>query len=260
VTDPIVFAHRGFAGSYPENTVAAVRGAVDHGADAVEIDVQPTADGDVVVFHDRRLDGPADGDGLTDGAGVVWEQSTADVTAARVLGTDECVPLLSELLSAVPAHVTVNIELKNPGSDAVRPGEALVADERATASERWEPLVESVVMVTDDFGHDFLFSSFCEGALAALGANAQNGQLAALVAPNCATAGETVSLRYDVDAVHPPIEQFGGEDGTDWTAVADGIGASVNAWTARDWRDARRALDGGADGVIADYPGLLSYR
>ncbi|MFC6755589.1 MULTISPECIES: glycerophosphodiester phosphodiesterase [Haloarcula] len=125
VAHPTVFAHRGFAGKYPENTVGAVRGAVADGADAVEIDVQPTADGDVVVFHDRRLDGDGESGALTDGTGVVWERPTAAVTAARVLGTDERVPLLADVLAAVPETVTVNVELKNPGSDDTRPGEAL---------------------------------------------------------------------------------------------------------------------------------------
>lgn len=256
VADPTVFAHRGFAGVYPENTVAAARGAVQHGADAIEIDVQPTADGDVVVFHDRRLDAP---EGLTDGTGVVWEQSTDDVTDAMVLGTDQCVPLLRDLLAAIPDHVTVNVELKNPGSDGIRPGEALEAEARATARERWAPFVDSVLSVTEDVDHDVLYSSFCEGALAAVDAAAPTARLAALVAPNCADAGRTVARRYDVDTIHPPVEQCESGTGTDWASVASDIDAAVNVWTIRDWQDARRAVRAGADGIIADYPGVTGY-
>ena len=191
MASPTVIAHRGFAGKYPENTVRAVRGAVDDGADAVEIDVQPTADGDVVVFHDRRLDGPAGDHGLTDGSGVVWEQPTATVTSARVLDTEECVPPLSDVLNATPADVLVNVELKNPGSDGIRPGEALSGAARTTARERWTPFVTSVLSVVGSFDHDVLYSSFCEGALAALDAVGADERLAALVAPNCAAAGKT---------------------------------------------------------------------
>jgi len=258
VSQPTVFAHRGFAGTYPENTVGAVRNAVADGADAVEIDVQPTADGDVVVFHDRRLDGGEGTDGLTDGTGVVWEQPTAEVTAARVLGTDERVPLLSDVLSTVPESVTVNVELKNPGSDDVRPGEALDGAPRRQARRRWAPLVRSVLAVTDRFDHEILFSSFCEGALAALEDSASTDRVAALVAPNCADAGATVARRYSVDAIHPPLDTLRADSSL--LSVASDLDAACNVWTVRTWLDARDALAVGADGVIADYPGLFEYR
>lgn len=253
MSDPTVFAHRGFAGAFPENTVAAARGAVEAGADAVEIDVQPTADGDVIVFHDRRLDGGAGSDGLTDGTGVVWEQSTADVTAARVLDTDERVPRLAAVLEAIPDDIAVNVELKNPGSDAVRPGEALTGDAEAAARERWRPFVQSVLAVTARFDHDVLYSSFCAGALAALDAADSTPRLAALVAPGCAEAGAAVARRYGVDAIHRPLDECGTSAG-----VADELNAPLNVWTVRNWRDARRAVRAGADGIIADYPGLTA--
>ena len=252
---PTLFAHRGFAGTYPENTVAAVRGAVADGADAVEIDVQPTADGDVVASHDRRLDGHGDADPLTDGTGVVWERPTDAVTAARVLGTGERVPLLADVLSVVPESVTVNVELKNPGSDDIRPGEALGRAPRRHARRRWAPFVESVLAVTDRFDHDVLFSSFCEGALAALADAQSTNRVAALVAPNCAEAGDTVARRYGVDAIHPPVELL--QTDSTLAVAADDLDADCNAWTIRTWLDARDAIAAGADGVIADYHGLL---
>lgn len=251
---PTVFAHRGFAGTFPENTVAALEGAVRAGADAVEIDVQPTADGDVVVFHDRRLDGP-EGGGLTDETGVVWEQPTETVTAAAVMNTDECVPLLSDVLGVVPEGVTVNIELKNPGSDAVRPGESLDAKARSTARERWRPFVDTVQSVVAESDCDVLYSSFCEGALGALEAGGTAQRVAALFAPNCTEAGVAVARRYGVDAIHPPVEAL--DDSV--RRVADELGADCNVWTVRDWQTARAGLSRGADGIIADYPGLLDY-
>lgn len=48
-------AHRGGAGLYPENTLAAFRDAVARGCDGAELDVQLSSDGEVVVFHDYRL-------------------------------------------------------------------------------------------------------------------------------------------------------------------------------------------------------------
>jgi len=51
-SDVAIIGHRGAAGSRPENTMAAVERAIADGADWVEVDVQETADGEVVVVHD----------------------------------------------------------------------------------------------------------------------------------------------------------------------------------------------------------------
>ena len=49
------FAHRGFSGQYPENTMLAFKKAWEAGADGIELDVQMTKDGQVVVIHDENL-------------------------------------------------------------------------------------------------------------------------------------------------------------------------------------------------------------
>lgn len=123
---PRIIAHRGYAGLYPENTVGAAEAAPRGGnddvaatrdADMIEIDVMPTGDGDVVVFRDSRLAERDGGErGLTDANGVVWETTTDVVTGAEVLESGETVPLLTDVLDAIPASVGANIEFKNPGS------------------------------------------------------------------------------------------------------------------------------------------------
>ena len=50
------FAHRGFSGKYPENTMLAFQKAVEIGADGAELDVQLTKDGEVVIIHDETID------------------------------------------------------------------------------------------------------------------------------------------------------------------------------------------------------------
>jgi len=54
---PLVIGHRGFAGKFPDNSLAGVRAAVEVGADGVEVDLRPTADGLWVCHHDRRHEG-----------------------------------------------------------------------------------------------------------------------------------------------------------------------------------------------------------
>ena len=55
------FAHRGFSGKYPENTMLAFQKAVEIGADGIELDVQLTKDGEVVIIHDETIDRTTDG-------------------------------------------------------------------------------------------------------------------------------------------------------------------------------------------------------
>lgn len=270
MTDPAVIAHRGYAGVAPENTVAAAeRAAADPDAAMLEIDVQPAADGTPVVFHDARLDGVRDGRPLTDAAGPVWETPRSALRETRVLGTDETVPTLADLFEAVPATMGVNVELKNPGTADVRPGESLPETDRATRRDLWTPFVERVVADCDAFAGEVLLSSFCEGALAAARDVAPEYAAAALVRDDL-EAGLDVARRYDCEAVHPPrnavagtalaAESYaglaGGEPEVDLLAVAREEGRTVNVWTVENWVQFDELVAAGVDGIIADYPGL----
>lgn len=63
-----VWAHRGASGYAPENTLDAFRKAIEMGADGIELDVQLTKDGTVVVIHDEVIERVSDGSGT--GAGL----------------------------------------------------------------------------------------------------------------------------------------------------------------------------------------------
>jgi hypothetical protein len=144
---PALIAHRGFAGSLPQNTVLAVERAAAHpDTGMVEVDVRPAADGTPIVFHDTRL-GAGDGRaaGLTDGEGVVHETPLTAVTAAEVLGSGETVPTLAAVVDACPADVRLNVELKNPGSLDIRPGMRLDREALTTQRAVWRPFVERVL-------------------------------------------------------------------------------------------------------------------
>jgi glycerophosphoryl diester phosphodiesterase len=58
-----IIAHRGFSAAAPENTLAALRAAIDAGADALEFDLQVTSDGEPVLFHDDTLERTTDAEG-----------------------------------------------------------------------------------------------------------------------------------------------------------------------------------------------------
>ena len=58
-----VYAHRGFSGSYPENTMLAFKKAAETGCYGIELDVQLTKDGEIVVIHDEKIDRTTNGTG-----------------------------------------------------------------------------------------------------------------------------------------------------------------------------------------------------
>jgi len=279
--DPALIAHRGFAGLYPENTVGAVEAASrgggsnrapSRGADTVEIDVLPTTGGDVIVFHDNGLAERDGGErGLTDTEGIVWETGTGTVTDAEVLASGETVPLLTEVLDAVPTSVGVNVELKNPGSSDLRFADDLSGEELEEQKAVWRPFVERVLATVDDYGNEFLFSSFYEAALATT-REASEHPVAPLLWDSIED-GLHIARTYDAEAVHPPYNMVKGTpffrdpyftEGSEWAdidlvAAAHEEGRDVNVYTLTTWYQAERLAAAGVDGLIADYPDLLGF-
>lgn len=111
----LILAHRGASADFPENTLEAFRGAVAQGADGVELDVMRCASGEVVVCHDERLDRLARRNWVV-GRTSWWQLQQADVGSASGFAPAR-IPLLEEVLAALPAPLTVNIELKCDASD-----------------------------------------------------------------------------------------------------------------------------------------------
>lgn len=60
----INFAHRGYSGLYPENTMLAFKKAIEIGASGIELDVHLTKDKEIVIIHDELLDRTTNGTGL----------------------------------------------------------------------------------------------------------------------------------------------------------------------------------------------------
>ena len=100
-------AHRGASGEAPENTLAAVRRAIERGAPWLEVDVQACADG-LVVIHDETLER------TTNGHGSVADQPLAALRALDA-GHGERIPLPGEVLDLCRGRCGVNLELKGPG-------------------------------------------------------------------------------------------------------------------------------------------------
>ncbi|MFC4552694.1 MULTISPECIES: glycerophosphodiester phosphodiesterase [Halorussus] len=274
-TEPSIIAHRGFAGVYPENTLAAVEqaaaGAGGSGPpEMIEVDVMPTADGDVVVFHDTTL-GRVTNAPASVADRKVWETDSETLSELTVLGTGEAVPTLSAVLEAIPPSVGLNVEFKNPGSGDVRPRENLPPADRETQKELWLDFAEDVCATLATTDHEVLVSSFAEGALAAVREVDPAVPLAAVFADSIAD-GMEVARRYDTEAIHTPWNMIAGtplfneEYGSlgpyeeiDLVEVARQEGRAINVWTVESWYQATHLRAAGIDGLITDYPGVARF-
>ncbi|ELZ07278.1 glycerophosphodiester phosphodiesterase [Natrialba aegyptia] len=227
---PHLTAHRGYADIYPENTVAAVAGASRLRADRIEIDIQPSADGEIVVFHDEFLDD------LTDETGRVAETPAETVLGAEVLESGETVPTLAAVLDAARPNVTMNIEFKDNGDYS------------------WQEVAERTLSIAADYPGEFYVSSFQTAALEAVRNVDPSVSVAKLFGSN-KDENLQIARELDAEAVNPSL----GVLDTELVETAHEEGRAVNVYTVDTWQEARRPLELGVDGLIADYPSVLEF-
>ena len=103
---PFILGHRGASAAAPENTMAAFHRAQELGADGIEFDVQLSADGVPVIFHDRTVDR------VTGGSGVVSQMTLAELQSLEA-GDGQTIPTLDDLFTQFGAAFLYNVELKS---------------------------------------------------------------------------------------------------------------------------------------------------
>jgi glycerophosphoryl diester phosphodiesterase len=127
----LVISHRTNMGTMPENTLAGVDAALRDGVDGIEIDVQATSDGHVVLHHDLSLAR------VTDDPRAVSSVTLAELRAVRVQpvhghATPEPVPTLDETLARIAGRCLLAIEVKQAGIE-----DAVARAVRAADAEAW---------------------------------------------------------------------------------------------------------------------------
>lgn len=227
--DVLVIAHRGAAGSHPENTLAALQAAVDAGADWVEIDVQETAEGDVVVMHDSDFMKLAQVDLK------IWNATAEDLDDIDIGSwfdpaySDQRVPRLADALEVTRGKARLLIELKYYGHD-----QAL--EERTAA-----------VVDAADMNDQVAFMSLkypAVGKMAALRPDWPSGVLAATA------VGDLSGLDADFIAVNTGLVT------PRLVRNAAQQGKKVFVWTVNDPLDMLAMVSLGVDGLITDEPAL----
>lgn len=227
--DTLVVAHRGAAGAAPENTLASVRRAVADGADWVEIDVQESRDGHVVVIHD------SDFMKLAGNPLKVWDGDLAEIQDIDVGGWfgeefgGERVPTLGQVLEEIKGHSKLVIELKYYGHDQM-------------LEQRVVDIVETAGMAQDIV----VMSLKREGIqkLQALRPDWTTGLLAATA------LGDLTRVEVDFLAVNAGMGSAG------FIERSHAAGKKVLVWTINDAASLYKWMSMGVDGVITDEPAL----
>lgn len=219
-----IIAHRGASGLAPENTLKAIRLALALGAGAIEIDVQ-RADGELWVFHDRRLER------CTDGDGVLTAQSRAYL-ASLDAGEGEGIPALWQVMEAIAGQAELHIELKG----------AQTADEVARLTQRAEAELgfAPTQWVVSSFHHPEL------ARFAALRPDIRLGALTSTIPLTLAKFAAELgawSLNCDVDFVDQALVQD-----------AHDRGLKVLVYTVDEPADQAMLAAIGVDGIFTNRP------
>lgn len=118
---PYICAHRGFTAAGPENSLVACAAAMAIGADEIEIDVQMTTDGVLVVLHDPFLERISNGRGRCWDADFAYMSSLDFGTTFSPEMAGMRIATLEEILELTAGKIGLNIHIKDPDNESPMP-------------------------------------------------------------------------------------------------------------------------------------------
>ncbi len=235
----LLMAHRGGEGEWPSNTIYAFQQAMKLAADVLELDIQATKDGALVVRHDPFVESTTDGIKRLD-AGYTWTADDGRSFPFRERGIT--IPTLEEVLQAFPG-VRLNIDIKPEDPAIVQPFvDLLVRYGR----------VDKVMVGSFHDRQLNLFRSLCPIAATAAGVR----ETLALFLMN--KVGLQVLYKARAQAFQIPEYQGRMRLVTPrFIRAAHAHRMQVHIWTVDDEGDMRRLIAWGVDGLITNYPSRL---
>ncbi len=224
----IKIGHRGAMGYAPENTLLSFKKAIPF-SDMVELDVYVCKTGEVVVFHDHRLER------CTNGSGYVMDKTFTELRTLDA-GQGQQIPTLEEVLDLIDNQVAINIELKGPG----------------TAGPVFK-IVDQYVKAGQYSLDRFVISSFNHPELLAfktLAPQISIGCLISIIPVDLAAIAETVKADY-LNVSGEFISQELVDD-------AHRRGLKVLVWTVNELDDIDYIKSLGVDGIFSNYPDRIT--
>jgi glycerophosphoryl diester phosphodiesterase len=229
----LITGHRGASGLAPENTISAMKKAIEVGSDYSELDVQETRDGILVLLHDSSLKRTA---GLEKN---IWEMDYDSLSGLDVGSwyspefKGELIPTLEEVMDFVRGKMKLNIELK--------------------VNSHEEMLAERVVKTIEqkDFISGCLITSFDFESIdkvRALNADIQVGYLFS-------------KIPKDIDVFKADVDLFSVRHdivNAEFVNKSHANGKSVHVYTVNDPEEMKRLIKLGVNSIITDRPDILN--
>lgn len=217
--------HRGAMGHETENTIASIQKALELNVDMIEIDVFKISSGEIVVFHDEKIDR------LTNGSGAIESLNLEALKNLTVKGNHK-IPLLIEVLDVIGHKVSLNIELKGPGTSA------------------------GVIQIIDSYMEnkgwsldDFLISSFNWEELKVMRNINNDIEIAVLTEANPLDA---IAIGEELDAVAINPNYMSLTKGN--VSKIQSHGFKIYTWTVNDAEQISKMKSLGVDGIFTNYP------
>ena len=228
----LILAHRGASAYAPENTLEAMKLALDMGADGVELDVHLSKDGRIMVCHDEKIDRTSNGQGLI--SSYTYDELRLfdfgfkyynEIRGLKIPTLDEVYELLA------PHGLIVNVEIKSANPAIIS---ALYDLEQKYSMQG-----------------KIIYSSFDHLQLERMKKQYPSTTTAPLYAFNM-IAPEKYAKNMNASAIHPNFAQL--TTFPDYVKNCHDLEIRVNPWTANKEEDMQMCFDAGCDAIITNYP------
>lgn len=230
-----IWGHRGASGYAPENTLTAFKMAEDMGADGIELDVQMSKDGVLVICHDETIDRTSSGTGfIKDMTFEELRKYNYNKTHPEYEHAD--IPTLEEVLALVkPGKMIINIELK-------------------TGIFFYPGIEEKVVALVKQYGMEdrVIYSSFNHYSAKHIH-DIDPGARTAFLYEDGPIDMPEYAHRHGVNAIHPALYNLQYENIMEDAAK---YGLEVNVWTVNTEEYVRFCMMKGVHGIITNYPDM----
>jgi glycerophosphoryl diester phosphodiesterase len=250
---PLFFAHRGGASLAPENTLVAFERGLACGADALELDIQTTSEGEIVVIHDPTVDRTTNGTGPVAAytldelrcldAGYHFSPGGGQTYPYR--GQGIAIPTMREVFEHFP-HTRINIDLKESSPAREQRLWGLIQEYQA---------YDRVLVASGDFHQPIVrFRQLAAGRVAT---SASAPEVRTFVLATAARATRWLRPAYDALQV-PEIHRGIRVVSRAMVEAAHRLGLDVHVWTVDTRSDMERLLALGVNGLITDRPDILA--
>ena len=230
-----IYAHRGASGYAPENTLEAFKLAIKQGAEGIELDVQLTKDGEVVVIHDETIDRVSNKTGFVkDYTLTELKEFSFDNNIEGYKNTK--IPTLKEVLELLkPTNLMLNIELK-------------------TSIIWYENIEEKVLkLVYDaDMKDRVIYSSFNHYSIKKI-KNLDEKANTALLFGDVILYTVNYIKNANIPAIHPPVYQLKMDNFLDEYINS---GLDIRVWTVNNPDDMQSLINKNIDAIITNYPDI----